>query len=317
MNKLARIIEQEKPDIIHAHGWILYSVLPLRKKYGIPIVATLHGYGYFCPRTNLVRGNSICHDPSLSNCIQCTRGDYGIIRSLAAYQGISVNKNRLKSVDRFIATSSFVKDSHLRHLRLEDQDVLVIPNFYKPDTGSGEKSAVNPPADFILFVGTLAPYKGLDLLIEAYRKLDTPTKMLVMGYRYLNYLYQSTDNMIVVTNVPHDNVMQAISKCRFAVLPSICPDAFPLVTLEAMSEGKAVIASDIGSFGEIVVNDRTGILVRPNDSDKLAEAMSCLLQKPELAAKMGEYGYRRFVENYTPNIVIPKIIDMYKSLIGV
>ena len=110
-NKLASIIEQEEPDIIHCHGWILYSVLPLRKKYRIPIVATLHGYGYFCPRTNLIRGNSVCHAPSFSSCIECTRDDYGIVRSLAAYLGISANKKRLKSVDKFIAQESFIENA--------------------------------------------------------------------------------------------------------------------------------------------------------------------------------------------------------------
>ena len=162
----------------------------------------------------------------------------------------------------------------------------------------------------------MAPYKGLDVLIEAYRKLNTPTKLMVMGYRHLNYHYQNTENMIVVTDVPHDNVMQAISKCRFAVFPSICPDANALVTLEAMSERKAVIASDIGGFRDTVVNNRTGILVHPGDSDKLAKAMSCLLQKPERAAEMGENGHRRFIESYTPNVVIPRIIDTYNRLIG-
>jgi len=116
-------------------------------------------------------------------------------------------------------------------------------------------------------------------------------------------------------DAPHSVVMQAISKCKFTIFPSLGPDPAPTVAYEAMSQKRAIIASDVGGLKDIVVDGKTGILVPPNDSDRLSEAISRLLQSPETASKMGERGYERFVRNYTPDVVVPMLIDVYESLI--
>jgi glycosyltransferase involved in cell wall biosynthesis len=109
--------------------------------------------------------------------------------------------------------------------------------------------------------------------------------------------------------------MAAMSKCRFAIFPSICAESASTVAREAMSQKKAVIASDSGGLKEAIADGETGILVPPGDADKLAEALSYLLQRPETASKMGESGYRRFMDNYTSGVIIPRIIELYESLI--
>jgi len=314
--RLAQIIEQESPDIIHTHGWILYSVLPLKKNFKIPLVHTLHDYRLFCPKMMLMKKNAICDDPLTRHCIPCMRHPYGLLRALFAYCGVRVNRNRLKSVDRFIAVSSFVKEAHEKHLAISDKEIIAIPNFHNPDTDKGEEKAENPPDDFILFVGWLMPHKGVAVLIEAYQKLNTKTKLLIIGIEHPDHRYQSRENILVVKNAPHPVVMGAMSRCRFAVFPSICPESASTVAREAMSRKKAIIASDIGGLKEVVADGETGILIPPNDSDKLSEAIFYLLEKPEVASRMGESGYRTFMENYTPDAVIPRIIEVYESLIG-
>ena len=64
------------------------------------------------------------------------------------------------------------------------------------------------------------------------------------------------------------------------------------------------------------MDGETGILISHNNSDKLADAIFCLLENPEVASRMGESGYRIFIENYIPDAVIPKIIEVYESLTG-
>jgi len=313
--ELAKIIKQEKPDIIHAHSWIIYSTLPLKEDFKIPLVVTLHGYDFFCPRRTLMKGNTICDEPFARNCISCVRQPYGWLRAIPAYYGVKINRNRLKSVDKFIAVSSFVKEAHIKHLGISDKQIVVTTSFYDPATDRGEKRAEELPDEFILFVGWLMPHKGVDVLIEAYQKLNTEIKLLVIGIEQPDYHYPSTGNILVVKNAPHDVVMQAMSKCRFAVFPSIFPEPCGTVLFEAMSQKKAVIASHTGGMKDIVVHGETGILVPPNDSDKLAEAIYRLLQNWEMASEMGRRGYERFIANYTPDVVIPKIIDVYDSLL--
>jgi len=314
--KLAQIIKQEKPDIIHAHGWILHSVIPLRKRAKIPLVVTLHNYGFLCPKQGLLTNKkATCDEPFTRNCLVCGKDIYSsVIKLLAAYYGVKVNRDRLKLMDKFIAVSSFVKEVHAKHLSLSDKDIVMIPNFYDHDIDVQREEAAGLPQDFILFVGAFIPNKGVDILIEAYQKLNTQTKLVLIGYVHPDYRYKRTENILVIENAPHGAVMQAMSKCRFAVFPSIWPEPSTTVAFEAMSQRKAVIASDVGGLRDIVVDGETGILVPPNDSDRLAEAISYLLQTPEQASQMGAKGYERFMENYTPDVVIPKIIGLYESL---
>lgn len=314
--KLAEIIEQEKPDVIHAHGWMLYSIPPSKKDLKIPLLVTLLECEFICPKRSLLsKTNGLCDEPFTKKCIACGRDSYSLVKALAAYYGVKTNRDKLKSVDKFIAISSFTKQLNTKHLGLSDNDVLVIPVFYDPDIYRQQEKSVDLPEDFILFVGALAPYKGTDVLIEAYQKLNTQTKLVLIGYSHPDYHYKSREGIVVIENAPRSMVMQAMSGCRFAVFPSRWAEGFGIVTIEAMSQRKAVIASDIGGLKDVVVDGETGILVPPSDSDKLAEAISHLLERQETASEMGEWGYERFMKHYTPDAVIPMIIDVYKSMI--
>jgi len=312
--KLARIIEQEGSDIIHAHGWMVYSALPLKKGFKIPLVYTAHGYRLFCPKMTLMKENAICDNPLTRECIPCMRRDYGLLRALFTYAGVRASKNKLRSVDKFIAVSNFVKDAYEKHLGVRDAKIETIPNFYDPNTDEGRVKLENLPDDFVLFVGQLMYHKGVDVLIKAYHELNTKTKLLIIGVDHPDYRYEGTENVLIVRNAPHPVVMGAMSKCRFLVVPSICAESASTVAREAMSQRKAVIASDIGGLKEAVVDGETGILVPPGNADKLSEALSYLLGRPEIASKMGQNGYGRFMENYTSDVVVPKIIEVYDSL---
>lgn len=312
--QLRRIIQEERPDVIHVHGRVLYSALPLKRDFKIPLVATLHFYGFLCPKGSLFTDKSaLCDEPFTTKCIACGRDFYGWVKSLAAYYGVKTGKKGLESVDKFIAVSSFVKQVYAKHLGLSDKDLVMIPNFYGPEAQN--EKADDLPADFILFVGALIPHKGVDALIEAYQKLNIQTKLVLIGYVHPDYRYKSAENILVIENAPHGAVMEAMSRCRFAVFPSTWPEPFGLVVIEAMSQKKAIIASDMGGLRDIVVDGETGILVPPNDSHKLAEAMSYLLEGPELTSQMGAQGYQRFIENYTPEVIVPMIEHVYESLI--
>ena len=313
--KLAQIIREERPDIIHAHGWMVYSALPLKKGFKIPLVYTAHGYRLFCPKMTLMKNNAICDDPLTKECIPCMGRDHGLPRALFTYVGVRVNRNGLRSVDRFIAVSNFVKNTYEEHLGVREAKIEMIPNFYDPNMDDGKLKCKDLPDDFVLFVGQLMPYKGIEVLFRAYQRLNTKTKLLIIGVDHPDYHYEGTENMLMIRNAPHQLVMGAMSKCRFLVVPSICAESASTVAREAMSQRKAIIASDIGGLKEALVDGETGIFVPPGDADKLAEALSYLLQRPETASKMGESGYRRFMENYTSDIIIPRIIELYENLI--
>lgn len=312
--KLKELIAETKPDIIHAHGWILYSVLPLKEKYGVPLIATLHDYGFICPKRSITKTDRICNEPFTINCISCGLDQYNFLKSFFAYWGNKLNKYLLKRVDKFIAVSQYVKETYLRYLGLNEKKIVVIPNFYRIEEDFKSKENVMLPEDFVLFVGVLIPRKGVDLLIKAYNTIKTKTKLVIIGAEHPAYSYESSGNVIVMKNVPHEAVMKACAACKFLVIPGTSPEACPTVAMEAMNFKKAIVASDVGGLREMVIDGVTGILTSPGNTEELANAIRFLLSNPEKAKKMGEKGYDLVTKRFSLNSVLPKIERLYEEL---
>jgi len=93
------------------------------------------------------------------------------------------------------------------------------------------------------------------------------------------------------------------------VLLPIEPEAFGLVLLEAMSRGKAVIASRIGGIQEVVEDGQSGILVDPFNSEEVAGAIRRLAESPQERLRMGRYGYARWRRHFT----VDRMLDDYEA----
>jgi glycosyltransferase involved in cell wall biosynthesis len=318
--ELKNLIEKERPDIIHVHSWALYSVIPLRKKFNIPIVMTLHDFSLICPKKSLLKPNyALCDEPFTSKCIRCGETEYAPLKSLLAYQEVKLNRDRLKFVDMFIAVSSFAKEILSKHLILSNKKIVVIPNFCSEDemkSSNKLNDAAQFPEDFILFVGRSSPIKGMDLLIEASRRAKSkPNLVLIVASGADCHDGTMGKNITLIKNAPHEIVKDAYRKCKLVVIPSLGPETFCIVSIEAMSCKKPVIASDIGGLKEIIIHGETGILVPRGDTKRLVRAVDQLLKNPILAEKLGEKGFRRFLQNYESKVVVPRVERIYAKLL--
>jgi glycosyltransferase involved in cell wall biosynthesis len=319
--RLNSIIEKEKPDAIHSHGWIIQSVISTLKNKPIPAVLTLHDYRAICPAAGMIGAADQCDMRLSANCVSCSRPLYGggpvnTLKRWAVYLATRSNKGRLKrSVDKYIAVSSFVNNIHQRCLNLTENAIITIPNFYSRDLNEIENNTNILPEDFILFVGRLVPEKGVDVLIQSFTKLKTNTKLVLIGAKSA-IRFEGNENIVVVENAPYDLVKEAYRKCKFAVFPSIWPEPSATVVFEAMSFNKAVIASLTGGFPDIIIENETGLLVPPRDVDALSAAIQYLLDNPGQTREMGERGFERWKNNFTSEAVVPRIEKVYIDLIS-
>jgi len=304
------VIKTFEPDAIHSHGWITYSTIKAKLKSGVPLVTTLHDYGLICPKRTFMVDGGLCQTGPSHYCVRCGKAQYGLMKSVLTYRGVVNGIRGLKHIDQFIAVSSFVKNVHLKYAPIKENQICVIPAPF-PDKKNLLQEGIDTlpklPEDFILFVGTLAPYKGVDVLIEAYKQVDTTAKLVLIGMTMPSHKYEPTDNILIVENALHEYVMKALSMCRFCVVPSLWPEPFGKVAVEAMSRRKAVIVARTGGLIDIVVDAETGILVTPGDAKSLANAMRFLLGNPLIAKKMGEVGYRRFTVHFSAQTVTNRI----------
>ena len=310
---IATMIKNFRPDVIHCHGWMTYSAIRAKENFGrIPLIVTLHDYGFICPKRTLMNSDAVCTSPWLPECSACAAESLGFLKGKAAYWAIR-RKTIKAGVNQYIAVSNYVKDMYTRQLNLPKGSVVVIPNFYTSDDEHeiSAEHALSLPEKYILFVGTLSKEKGVHILVEAFKMVRTDVSLVLIGMERDDFSYPVSDKILVFENQPHGVVIGAWRRCMFGVIPSVWPDPCPTVALEAMASGKAVIASNVGGLPEIVLHESTGIIVPGADVEAMAIALRRLLAEPEVVQNMGRNGRARFNANFTEGKVMQKVVEMY------
>jgi glycosyltransferase involved in cell wall biosynthesis len=212
----------------------------------------------------------------------------------------------LKYYDSIITTSNIYhkKSKMLRKFQNKTKTIFngVDCKRFNPDVYSEDIKIDLEMKDskIILFVAALTKwhrYKGLDILIEAFRLIrDMDIKLLVVGGGGLKSEYEAytrsvnlTDKVVFVGEVSDDLLPKYYSIADMLVLPSKDrSEGFGLTILEANASGKPVIGSNIGGIPGILTDNDNGILVPPNNPTLLADAICRLSNDDKLRERMGE-----------------------------
>ena len=277
---LQRLVDEFRPDIIHVHGWVLYSALAVPKGRDASFVVTLHDNALVCANRTLLRHGEVCGGPALLKCARCNVADYGVTKSVGLAVGLRTFAGLHRRLDGVIAVSSAV--ARMADARLSGLAAVraVIPAFVADDVerrdGRARPGFLPPHDGYVLFVGALGRHKGVEVLLDAYRYgLGAP--LVLLGTPMEDQIIPAVAGVTVAHNVAHGDVMAAWAGSSVAVVPSIWPEAFGLVAVEAMAAGKPVVASAIGGLLDIVDDGATGLLVPPGDAVALRDAVSSLV----------------------------------------
>jgi glycosyltransferase involved in cell wall biosynthesis len=316
---LKKVVREFKPDVVHSHGWIVFSYLPLKRNYDVPIIATLHNYGFMCPRQDLFyMSKEVCTKALTRECYKCAAMHFGLLKSIIASRMIRKNRSLLGEVDKFLAVSRFVRDVHKESLGIPEAKISRVANFFEPYDESKSQDNSGLPEDFILFVGALMPHKGPDILIEAHRSAKVNLPLLLMGTKHLEHNYADlcdNERIILMENPLRAKVVRAFEECTFVVIPSICADACPLTVLEAMRAGKAVIASNTGGIPDMILDGETGLLVPPGDVASLSKAIKTLAANAVKRTRMGARAREHFLREFTAEKGARKIENVYREVV--
>lgn len=174
---------------------------------------------------------------------------------------------------------------------------------------------------FFLFVGRLVYYKGLEYLIRAMSTV--PGRLVIVGDGPLRgsliSLIQSLslgDRVKMAGYVSQNMLANYYQSCLAFVLPSITvSESFGLSALEAMSFGKPLIVTRIGTGLETLVKDgENGFIVSPEDITELATALSAFLEDRDKARAFGEASRKLFNQRYSPQDTNAKLFELYQSI---
>ena len=311
---LRRLLREARPDVVHAHDWMVHSYLPLSRGADAALVLSLHDYGLICPTKRLLhRGRSPCSGPGPLKCAVCAGDYYGRARGPAIAYAQKASRPLLRrNVDMFLPVSEAVG----RLSRLGPGDPWrVVPNFIRdlpPSPPAGDpRLAELPDRPYVVFCGDATVDKGALHLARAHAAVEDPPPLVLVGRPFLAELSQRP-GIVQVGPWPHELAMEAVRRSSFAVLPPVMPETFGLAALEAAAAGKAVVASDIGGLPEVVIDGVTGLVVPPGDVPSLARALRALADDAELRRRLGEAGVARAAE-FRPERVVPRFEAAYEA----
>jgi glycosyltransferase involved in cell wall biosynthesis len=178
------------------------------------------------------------------------------------------------------------------------------------------------PGDYILTVGQLIHRKGIDVLIKALaiaQDQGALMDLVIVGEgeerNSLSSLAQETGlakHIFFVGNQPHEIALKFYKDCLFFVLASRA-EGLPLVIVEAMASGKAVIATKIDGIPEIIHDGYSGILVKPEDPEELAQALMKLYHDSELRDRLGSCGRDSVSTEYTWQVIAQRYLDVFRN----
>lgn len=200
--------------------------------------------------------------------------------------------------DRVIVSSKFVKKELLDLNIIEEDRIDVVSlaynrNVFKPMPASAKSDFLNNRpfrGRYILFVGSLFPYKNLKALIEAFLRIKNqiPHSLVVVGRREFSAEPPASDGRIFYTDYVSDEDLPLFYSCAdLFVYPSL-REGFGIPPLEAMACGTPVISSNRGSLPEVVGD--AGILFDPEDSESLSELILTVLNNEGLRRELIEKG---------------------------
>jgi len=306
---MSKEIENDKPDIIHTIGLRSFQFIiawRVSKKLNIPLVVsdqgglTTHPFlaesGFFLKTLYKIQ-------------------DFFIKKIINDASVISVANEYEQKI-----FSSLNKKSRIEIIRNGvNLKKLVSKHNFK------EKYQIN--SNFILFVGRFSKSKGIETLINAFsivkNKLkDSNIHLVIMG---VDFGYQAemeklikklnlSEKIKVIKNPPRDDVISAYGESEFLVLPSQW-ELSPLVPLESFAFKKPVISTNSHGIPYTVQNNKNGILVEPENSFELSNAIVKLLNDPELRNKLGLSGYNFVNEECNCVSMAKNSLKLYEDIL--
>lgn len=183
------------------------------------------------------------------------------------------------------------------------------------------EKATNPESVKVFFTGRLVYYKGVDVLISAFRKVKNNCELFIAGTGVLESelkekvrKYGMNDRVHFLGFLPEEQLKQAYADCDIFVLPSVeRSEAFGIVQLEAMIYGKPVINTRLPSGVPYVsIHEKTGLTVMPYNTHELADAINILRKNKSLRKKMGKNAQKRVLDYFNEKNIIQ---DLYKIII--
>ena len=203
-------------------------------------------------------------------------------------------------------------DRHLANNGLTRRTVIPLFSTMAPRVGSGHEDRRR-----VVFAGRLASPKGTDVLVRAARDVEGEFVICGDGWQ-LQALKRMARRLGVEQRVSFrgwlgaEDLAEELAQASVVVVPSLWPEPFGLVGIEALAAGRPVVASATGGIPDWLEDGVNGLLVPPGDAPALARALDELLADPERQRTMGAAGRDLVARRFTPASHVEALVDAYR-----
>jgi len=295
--KIRDFFKEKKPVIVHTHnpGAFIYGAIGAKLAKVPIIINTEHGYEYKIPlRKKII-------ERFLMKNIDKTIAVSNDLRKKLAKSG-TWSKDKIITIHNGIDLQEFNTVVHKYALR-------VALGFTENDILIGN-------------VARLAPVKDHSTLISAFEIISgrfTNSKLIIVGEGELRDELEKRTIGIGLNNRvfflgERKDIREILSIFDIFVLSSLS-EGTSITLLEAMASGKPVIATNVGGNPEVIINEKTGILIPPSQPRLLAEAMQRLVLNEDLALQMGKFAKEHIKANFDIKIMSERIKRLYEELL--
>ncbi len=302
------------PEAIHLHQ-VDDPELVRRFRRNAPVIISAHAYTactsgvhHFGPGEECTRAHGLGCAPHLlaRGCAHTRRPD----RLPAAYRRATRGLTALQHADLALSYSSAV-DRHLATNGVSHRAVIPLFSTVTPKTGSGHATRRR-----VVFAGRVVSAKGVEVLIRAARLVEAEFVICGDGWQ-LDSARRLARRLGVEQRIDFkgwlgdDEVAQELAEASVVAMPSLWPEPFGLVGIEALAAGRPVVASSTGGIEDWLEHGVNGLSVKAGDVDALAGALEELLADPERQHAMGLAGSRMVAARFSTERHVAALAQAY------
>lgn len=292
------VLDAVRPDLVHIQHLAKHSIgyLDELARRALPTVYTLHEYLLMCPYGGrLLRPDfELCDGPRDERCAECV-ADYPppLDPARSMVDAVALRRSEIQrclgQVDLFISPSAFLRDKFVQNGWIPPDRIIHSDNGLIVEPYAGIERV---PAERLRFgyVGTIADYKGIELIVQAFRGLDAATvECRIYGdtgyfpeYEAKLRSLQKPACLSFTGRFENARIAHVLAELDVLIVPSLWFENSPLTIHEAFLAGIPVICSDRGGMAELVEHEKTGLWFRLGDARDLRRQILRLVEEPAL-----------------------------------